>query len=61
MIEKGKLKIYSKPIISELKAFVASDHHTKPKSGEHDDPVSAMLLAMRIIAVLKDWDPKVYT
>ena len=61
MIEKGKLKIYSKPLISELKAFVASGSSYKAKSGEHDDLVSAMLLAMRIIAVLKDWDPKVYT
>ena len=61
MIEKGKLKIYSKPLRSELKAFVASGSSYKAKSGEHDDLVSAMLLAMRIIAVLKDWDPKVYT
>ena len=61
MIEKGKLKIYSKPLISELKSFIASGSSYKAKSGEHDDLVSAMLLAMRIIAVLKDWDPKVYT
>ena len=45
----------------QVKAFVASGSSYKAKSGEHDDLVSAMLLAMRIIAVLKDWDPKVYT
>ena len=61
MIEKGKLKINSKPLITELKAFVASGSSYKAKTGEHDDLVSAMLLAMRIVTVLKDWDPKIYT
>ena len=61
MIEKGKLKINSKPLITELKAFVASGSSYKAKTGENDDLVSAMLLAMRIVTVLKDWDPKIYT
>ena len=61
MVEKGKLKIHSKPFITELKAFVASGSSYKAKTGETDDLVSSMLLAMRIITVLKDWDPKVYT
>ena len=61
MVEKGKLKINSKPLITELKAFVASGSSYKAKTGENDDLVSAMLLAMRIVTVLKDWDPKIYT
>ena len=61
MVEKGKLKIHSKPFITELKAFVASGSSYKAKTGETDDLVSSMLLAMRIVSVLKDWDPKVYT
>jgi len=60
MIEKEKLKIYSKPLISELKSFIASGSSFKAKSGQTDDLVSATLLIMRIISVLKDWDPKIY-
>ena len=61
MIEKEKLKINSKPLISELKSFIASGSSFKAKSGATDDLVSATLLIMRIISVLKDWDPKIYT
>ena len=60
MIEKEKLKINSKPLISELKSFIASGSSFKAKSGQTDDLVSATLLIMRIISVLKDWDPKIY-
>ena len=61
MIEKEKLKIYSKPLISELKSFIAAGSSFKAKSGQTDDLVSATLLIMRIISVLKDWDPKIYS
>ena len=61
MIEKGKLKIYSKPLISELKAFVASGSSYKAKSGEHDDLVCATLLVCRMIHVVASWDQKLYT
>ena len=61
MIEKNKLKIHSKPLISELKSYIASGSSYKAKSGQTDDLVSATLLIMRIISVLKDWDPKIYT
>ena len=30
------------------------------KPGTTDDLVSATLLALRMMAVLKDWDPRVY-
>ena len=60
MIEKNKFKINSKPLISELKSFIASGSSYKAKQGQTDDLVSATLLAMRIISVLKDWDPKIY-
>ena len=43
------------------KSYIASGSSYRAKTGEHDDLVSASLLAMRIIQVLKDWDPKVYT
>ncbi len=54
------MKINSQLLISELKDFVASGMSYKAKAGQHDDLVSACLLSMRIMAVLKDWDPRVY-
>ena len=59
MVESDKLRIHSKFDI-ELKGFVASGSSYKAKPGETDDLVSATLLSMRLIAVLKDWDPKIY-
>ena len=60
MIENDKLQVNSKVLLTELKGFVASGSSYKAKPGETDDLVSATLLSMRIIAVLKDWDPRVY-
>ena len=60
MIESDKLCVHSKVLLTELKGFVASGSSYKAKPGETDDLVSATLLTMRIIAVLKDWDPRVY-
>ena len=60
MIENHKLTIHSKPLISELKTYVASGLGFKAKSGEHDDLVSSTLLIMRMADVLADWDPQIY-
>ena len=60
MIENDKMKIKSSPLISELKAFVATASSYKAKPGETDDLISAVLLIIRMISVLKDWDPRVY-
>ncbi len=60
MIESNKLKIKSKPFISELKNFVATGSSYQAKSGHHDDLISALLLSIRMIDVLKDWDPRIY-
>ena len=60
LIETGRLKIYSKPLISELKTFVAHGVGFGAKSGEHDDLVSGMLLIIRMADVLADWDPQIY-
>ena len=60
MIETNKMKIHSKPMISELKTFVASGLGFKAKSGEHDDLVSSTLLILRMGNVLADWDPRIY-
>lgn len=60
MIETNKMKIHSKPLISELKTYIASGLGFKAKSGEHDDLVSSTLLIVRMAEVLADWDPQVY-
>jgi hypothetical protein len=61
MIENDKMKVRSKTLISELKAFVATGSSYQAKSGGSDDLVSATLLALRMMAVLKDWDPRIYS
>ena len=60
LIETNKMTIKSKPLLSELKTFVASGLGFNAKSGEHDDLVSSTLLIIRMADVLSDWDPKIY-
>jgi len=60
MIENNQLTIKSKPFISEIKGFVATGSSFQAKPGISDDLVSSMLLALRMIAVMKDWDPVIY-
>jgi hypothetical protein len=54
------MKINSKPLISELKAFIATGITFKAKVGEEDDLVSALLLIVRMSQVLADWDARVF-
>ena len=60
MIENDKMLIKSKPLVSELKAYIATGSSYQAKPGANDDLVSALLLSLRMIAVMKDWDPKIY-
>jgi hypothetical protein len=60
LIEAGKMKIHSKPLISELKSYIASGITFKAKEGEWDDLVSACLLIVRMSQVLADWDSRVF-
>ena len=60
LIEHKTLKINSKPLISQLKAFVAKGLSFEAKTGEHDDLVASLLLNLRMIMMLQDWDPSVY-
>lgn len=59
-IESKKMKILSKVLITELKAFIASGLSFKAKSGEYDDLISALLLIVRMSRVLADWDQRVF-
>ena len=47
-------------MVSELKTFIASGITFKAKTGQHDDLVSGLLLAIRMIMLLQDWDPSIY-
>jgi len=60
LIETNRAKLQSKPLISELKTFVAHGVGFGAKTGEHDDLVSATLLIVRMADVLADWDPQIY-
>jgi hypothetical protein len=60
LIETKAITIQSKPLIRQLKTFIAAGTSFGAKSGEHDDLVMAMLLAVRMLSVLSDWDPAVY-
>jgi len=60
LIEHKTLKIYSKPLITELKAFIAGGSSFEAKVGQHDDLVSSLLLNVRMIMLLQDWDPSIY-
>jgi hypothetical protein len=60
MVENDKLMIKSKPLVSELKNFVATGSSYQAKLGHSDDLISATLLALRMMDVMKDWDPRVY-
>jgi hypothetical protein len=60
LLETNKMTVHSKPLLSELKTFVASGVGFKAKGSETDDLVSAALLIVRMAAVLADWDPKIY-
>ena len=60
LVENRQMKIRSKPLVSELKNFVATGSSYNAKTGMDDDLISATLLAIRMMSVLKDWDPRVY-
>jgi len=60
LIENKKITINSKSLISELKTFVAKGMSFEGKVGQHDDLVSSILLAVRMLMTLQDWDPAIY-
>jgi hypothetical protein len=60
LIENKKITINSKSLISELKTFVAKGMSFEGKVGQHDDLVSSILLAIRMLMTLQDWDPAIY-
>jgi hypothetical protein len=60
LVENRQLKVNSKTLISEMKTFVAQGITFKAKTGQHDDLVASLLLAIRMVMLLQDWDPTIY-
>lgn len=59
-VESDKLKIFSKPLISELKNFVARGNSYSAKPGEHDDLVMSMLTVVRMINYISTFEDEVH-
>jgi len=55
-VESGKLKISSKMLISELKNFIAKGLSYEAKIGETDDLVMSMILAIRMMQAIQNFD-----
>lgn len=55
LLESRRMTVYSKSLISELKAFVASGGSYEAKVGDTDDLVMATLLVVRMFQYLSDF------
>lgn len=55
LIESGRMRVYSKPLVSELKTFVAHGTSYAAKPGETDDLVMATLLSVRMMQLLQTY------
>lgn len=56
LVENRKLHIASKNLLSELKTFVAKGTSYEAKEGETDDLVMSMLLVIRMLQFIKEFD-----
>jgi hypothetical protein len=56
LVETKKMHVASKPLISELKTFVALGNSYEAKIGERDDLVMATLLVVRMLHLIQDFD-----
>jgi len=59
-LETRRMKICSKPLISELKTFVSAGSGYAAKLGEKDDLVAATLLIVRMAILLRQYDSDVH-
>jgi len=59
LLESRRLTIYSQPLVSELKTFIAARGSYAAVLGQTDDLVSALLLAVRMIGVIQTFDSKI--
>ena len=57
LVESGKMRVKSRPLVSELKNFISHGMSYAAKSGEHDDLVMATILAVRMMQQLQNFHP----
>lgn len=57
LMDSRRMTVRSKPLIKELKNYVASGGSFAAKLGETDDLVSATLLCLRLLMIITEWDP----
>ena len=55
LVESGRMQLHSKPLISEVKTFVAHGTSYAAKPGETDDLVMSCLLACRMLMLLQTY------
>jgi hypothetical protein len=58
LIEADRMKVRSKALLSEMKAFVAQGNSFSAKTGDTDDLVMSTLLVIRMATVLKNYSPE---
>jgi hypothetical protein len=59
LVESGRLEIQSKNLITELKGFTATGNSYSAKPGEKDDLVMSLMLAIRMINVVREFDASI--
>ena len=59
-VEQDKIIVKSKSLVREIKNFVAHGTGFAAKAGETDDLVMAMLLCVRMIQVMVNWDQELF-
>ena len=59
LVESKRMTIVSKPLISELKTFVANGSSFAAKPGETDDLVMALILVIRMAMMLQTFDSQI--
>jgi hypothetical protein len=56
LLESRRMTVYSRPLISELKTFVANGASYAAKPGETDDLVMSLILIVRMAQMLQSFD-----
>lgn len=59
LVETNRMIVHSKALISELKNYIRKGAGFESKPGMTDDLVSASLLVIRLIGIIKDYDPEI--
>lgn len=56
LVESGRLKINSRGLLSELKVFVSRGNTFEARTGQTDDLIMSLILAIRMTDYISTWD-----